>query len=157
MSMADIQVEKQYSLCGLSLRCATQICAAAQAIICFALSVLHHVLLEPSVIVHILVGIYFFCALLSTIFFVFCFFKRKFGSFYDNLLHAYLLSILLMALTSFFAVMYLPLSFLQQAHSLGEGMHYLFLFITAAGMLFLQFVQRNLVEQMLPVMEHSFV
>ncbi|VDM70471.1 unnamed protein product [Strongylus vulgaris] len=69
-----------------------------------------------------------------------------------------------MALTSLFAVMYLPLSFLQQAHSLGEGrlhlfngMHYLFLFLAAAGMLFLQFVQRNLVEQMLPVMEHCFV
>ncbi|EPB76510.1 hypothetical protein ANCCEY_04410 [Ancylostoma ceylanicum] len=123
MSMMDIQVEKQYSFCGLSLRCATQCCTAAQAMICLVLGVLYRVLLEPSVIVNILVGIH----------------------------------LLLMALTSLFAVMFLPLSFLQQSHSLGEGMHYLFLFLSAAGMLTLQFMQRNLVEQMLPVMEHCFV
>ncbi|KAK5975240.1 hypothetical protein GCK32_020707 [Trichostrongylus colubriformis] len=98
-----------------------------------------------------------FCTVLSLIFLMFCFLKRKFGTFYQALLHAYLLSILLMALTSLFAVMFLPLAFLQQSHSLGEGMHYLFLFVSAAGMLALQFVQRNLVEQMLPVMESCFV
>ncbi|EYB84783.1 hypothetical protein Y032_0310g2108 [Ancylostoma ceylanicum] len=157
MSMMDIQVEKQYSFCGLSLRCATQCCTAAQAMICLVLGVLYRVLLEPSVIVNILVGIHLVCAALSLVFLVFCFIKRKFGSFYEVLLHAYLLSILLMALTSLFAVMFLPLSFLQQSHSLGEGMHYLFLFLSAAGMLTLQFMQRNLVEQMLPVMEHCFV
>ncbi|KIH57207.1 hypothetical protein ANCDUO_12604 [Ancylostoma duodenale] len=123
MSMMDIQVEKQYSFCGLSLRCATQCCTAAQALICLVLGVLYRVLLEPSVIVNILVGIHLVCAALSLVF------------------------LLLMALTSLFAVMFLPLSFLQQSHSLGE----------AAGMLTLQFMQRNLVEQMLPVMEHCFV
>ncbi|KAJ1350314.1 hypothetical protein KIN20_006079 [Parelaphostrongylus tenuis] len=61
-----------------------------------------------------------------------------------------------MGLTSLFAVMYLPLSFLQESHSLSEGMHYLFLFGSAAGMLALQFIQKNLVEQMLPLMESSF-
>ncbi|VDL73885.1 unnamed protein product [Nippostrongylus brasiliensis] len=157
MSLTDVHLEKQYSLCGLSLRCATQVCTAAQATICLVLGVLYRSFLEPTVIVSILFGIHSVCAILSVMFLVFCFMKRKFGSFYEVLLHAYLLSILLMALTSLFAVMYLPLSFLQQSHSIGEGMHYLFLFASAAGMLALQFVQRNLVEQMLPVMETCFV
>nr|CDJ97672.1 Hypothetical protein CBG20559 [Haemonchus contortus] len=117
----------------------------------------YRVLLEPSVIASILFGIHMFCTILSLIFLVFCFLKRKFGTFYEVLLHAYLLSILLMALTSLFAVMFLPLAFLQQSHSFSEGMHYLFLLATAAAMLTLQFVQRNLVEQMLPLMESCFV
>ncbi|KAK6046323.1 hypothetical protein COOONC_16172 [Cooperia oncophora] len=157
MSMTDLRIEKQYSLCGLSLRCATQICTAAQALICLVLGISYRILLDQSVIVSILFGIHMFCFALSLIFLVFCFLKRKFGTFYEGLLHAYLLSILLMALTSLFAVMFLPLAFLQQSHSLGEGIHYLLLFISAAGMLTLQFVQRNLVEQMLPLMESCFV
>ncbi|KAK6741468.1 hypothetical protein RB195_009369 [Necator americanus] len=120
MSMTDLQVEKQYSFCGLSLRCATQCCTCAQALICLVLGVLYGSLLEPTVILNILVGIHFVCAALALIFLGFCFIKRKFGSFYEVLLHAYLLSILLMGLTSLFAVMYLPLAFLQQSHSFGE-------------------------------------
>ncbi|ETN74983.1 hypothetical protein NECAME_12592, partial [Necator americanus] len=135
MSMTDLQVEKQYSFCGLSLRCATQCCTCAQALICLVLGVLYGSLLEPTVILNILVGIHFVCAALALIFLGFCFIKRKFGSFYEVLLHAYLLSILLMGLTSLFAVMYLPLAFLQQSHSFGEGMHYLFLFVLSGGML----------------------
>ncbi|VDO83676.1 unnamed protein product [Heligmosomoides polygyrus] len=121
MSMTDIHLEKQYSLCGLSLRCATQVCTAAQAMICLVLGILYRALLEPSVIVSIMFGIHLVCAVLSVVFLVFCFMKRKFGSTYEVLLHAYLLSILLMALTSLFAVMFLPLAFLQQTHSIGEG------------------------------------
>ncbi|WKY00346.1 hypothetical protein Q1695_014862 [Nippostrongylus brasiliensis] len=152
MSLTDVHLEKQYSLCGLSLRCATQVCTAAQATICLVLGVLYRSFLEPTVIVSILFGIHSVCAILSVMFLVFCFMKRKFGSFYEVLLHAYLLSILLMALTSLFAVIYI-LNCLE----IYEGMHYLFLFASAAGMLALQFVQRNLVEQMLPVMETCFV
>uniref|UniRef100_A0A7I4YCM2 Vesicle transport protein n=1 Tax=Haemonchus contortus TaxID=6289 RepID=A0A7I4YCM2_HAECO len=157
MSMMDLQIEKQYSFCGLSLRCATQACTAIQALLCLVLGISYRVLLEPSVIASILFGIHMFCTILSLMFLVFCFLKRKFGTFYEVLLHAYLLSILLMALTSLFAVMFLPLAFLQQSHSFSEGMHYLFLLATAAAMLTLQFVQRNLVEQMLPLMESCFV
>ncbi|KAK6027159.1 hypothetical protein OSTOST_06816, partial [Ostertagia ostertagi] len=120
MSLTDLHIEKQYSFCGLSLRCATQVCTAAQAVFCFVLGIFYRILLEPSVIVSILFGIHMFCTVLSLTFLVFCFLKRKFGTFYGGLLHAYLLSILLMALTSLFAVMFLPLAFLQQSHSFGE-------------------------------------
>ncbi|KAE9418432.1 hypothetical protein Angca_001146, partial [Angiostrongylus cantonensis] len=155
-SMMGLEVEKPDSLCGLSLRSATQICTAAQAIFCLTLGFLYQMLLDHCTIVSILFGIHLLCALLSLTFLVFCFLKKKFGSSYQILLHAYLLSILLMALTSLFAVLYLPLSFLQQSHSIGEGMHYLFLFGSATGMLAMQFIQKNLVEQMLPLMESSF-
>ena len=36
------------------------------------------------------------------------------------------------------------------------GMHYLGLFISALSMLGLQFIERKLVEQMLPLMDHTF-
>ncbi|KAK6047762.1 hypothetical protein COOONC_14733 [Cooperia oncophora] len=88
---------------------------------CCNFRISYRILLDQSVIVSILFGIHMFCFALSLIFLVFCFLKRKFGTFYEGLLHAYLLSILLMALTSLFAVMFLPLAFLQQSHSLGEG------------------------------------
>uniref|UniRef100_A0A1I7XPX1 Transmembrane protein n=1 Tax=Heterorhabditis bacteriophora TaxID=37862 RepID=A0A1I7XPX1_HETBA len=93
MSSMDLHVEKQFSMCGLSLRCATILCTAAQLVICSVMGVLYRVLLDSSVIVSILFGIHFVCSILALIFLIFCLMKRKFGSFYEVLLHAYLLSI----------------------------------------------------------------
>ncbi|VDM59224.1 unnamed protein product [Angiostrongylus costaricensis] len=120
---------------------------------------LYQVLLDHCAIVSILFGIHLVCALFSLTFLVLCFLKKKFGSSYQILLHAYLLSILLMGLTSLFAVLYLPLSFLQQSHSLSEGQLSPIMsdvFWSSSGMLTLQFIQKNLVEQMLPLMESCF-
>ncbi|CAI4228827.1 unnamed protein product [Auanema sp. JU1783] len=156
MSDTSLHVEKQFSLCGLGLRAAVFLCTLTQLIFCAVTGICLNQFLESTTIVYILLFIHITCALMALVFFVFCLIQRKFGTTYEVILHAYLLSILLMALTSFFGVMYLPLSFLQQTHSISEGVHYAFLLAAASGLLALQFIQRNLVEQMLPIMEHSF-
>lgn len=86
--------------------------------------------------VSILLAIHLFCSAMALSFLVFCMVKRKFGTFYEVLLHAYLLSIvsgrpsssrlppqfqLVMGLASLFVFLFLPLAFLQQSHSLGES------------------------------------
>uniref|UniRef100_A0A0K0DC31 Transmembrane protein 138 n=1 Tax=Angiostrongylus cantonensis TaxID=6313 RepID=A0A0K0DC31_ANGCA len=59
------------------------------------LAFLYQMLLDHCTIVSILFGIHLLCALLSLTFLVFCFLKKKFGSSYQILLHAYLLSIVI--------------------------------------------------------------
>ncbi|GMT20858.1 hypothetical protein PFISCL1PPCAC_12155, partial [Pristionchus fissidentatus] len=112
---------------------------------------------DLGVIISIVTCIHVFCATLALVFLLFVTLGRKLGSFYEVILHAHLLGILLMGLTSLFCVMYLPLSFLQQAHSLGEGLHWLVLSLGAVGMFIMQFTQKNANEQMLTHIEHSFV
>ncbi|CAJ0941255.1 unnamed protein product, partial [Mesorhabditis belari] len=144
------------SVCGFSLLSATITCCVIQIFGTLTFGILYQIMLSASPVVTILLYIHIFCSGLALAFLILLLTRRKFGSFFEVLLHAFLLSVLLTALASLFSVMYLPLSFLQQTHSVHEGLHYLCLLVGAATFLGFQFFLRNLTEQMLPYMEHHF-
>ncbi|GMR43879.1 hypothetical protein PMAYCL1PPCAC_14074, partial [Pristionchus mayeri] len=154
----SVQIEKDFSLCGLSIRPAVTALTIIQIVASFLLGIAYRLFLtDLGAIISIVMGIHIFCGLLATVFLLFVTLGRKLGTMYEVILHAHLLGILLMGLTSLFCVMYLPLSFLQQTHSLGEGLHWATLSLGAGGMFALQFVQKNANEQMLTHIEHSFI
>ncbi|GMS90579.1 hypothetical protein PENTCL1PPCAC_12754, partial [Pristionchus entomophagus] len=147
-----------FTLCGLSIRPAVTALTIVQILASLLLGLSYNFCLtDLGTIITIVMGIHIFCAGLATIFLLFVALGRKLGTLYEVILHAHLLGILLMGLTSLFCVMYLPLSFLQQAHSFGEGLHWGALSLGAAGMFLLQFMQKNANEQMLTHIEHSFI
>ncbi|CAD6188086.1 unnamed protein product [Caenorhabditis auriculariae] len=164
MSETSLNVQKGSWLCAFSHRATSIVFSALQFGFSVIIGLIYKLKLERSVIVNILFGIHMTCAAVALLFLIFCIAKRKLGTFYEILLYTYLLTILLMGLTSLFGVMYVPLSFIQSAHTLSEGKNfnknrgidYFLLFLSTFGMFALQFLQKNLTEQMLPVMEHTF-
>ncbi|VDK57796.1 unnamed protein product [Gongylonema pulchrum] len=65
---------------------------------------------------------------------------------------------LLMALVSFFEVMYWPLSMIQSFTTWSSPFitYYSVLIALSAAILFFQFFQRSIIEEMLPHMQYSF-
>ncbi|KAK0416662.1 hypothetical protein QR680_012615 [Steinernema hermaphroditum] len=106
----------------------------------------------------IVIGFQSFCLVLAFFFTVLCVARRKWGRLFDVLLHAYLISILLMTLISFFAVIFIPLIMIQSYRtlSLGQSAAYLLLAATYACSLAYQFWQKQPVENMLDYMQHHF-
>uniref|UniRef100_A0A0M3IJ47 7TM GPCR serpentine receptor class x (Srx) domain-containing protein n=1 Tax=Ascaris lumbricoides TaxID=6252 RepID=A0A0M3IJ47_ASCLU len=155
----SVHEEANYSPCGLSLRTTAILCAATQiGITVFTSAFLNAHMEERSVILSILIAINLFSCLIACSFFILCLARRKFGTSYDLILHGYLLSMLLMALANFFALMYFPLSMMQSLHSLSTSslVRSIVLTVCSALTLFYQFIQRNIVEQMLPHMQYNF-
>ncbi|VDM30137.1 unnamed protein product [Toxocara canis] len=64
----------------------------------------------------------------------------------------------MMALVSFFALMFFPLSMVQSLNSWSTSslVRSIVLTVLSALTLFYQFFQRNIVEQMLPHMQYNF-
>ncbi|CAI5451094.1 unnamed protein product [Caenorhabditis angaria] len=159
MSTNSVIVQKPPNTlyCSFSIYVTTCILAMFQIILTSFMAILYKKVLEGgSYIVHIVFWIHIYCIFVSTIFFVFCVYKRKIGSAYEIVLHAYLLCVLLNGLTSFFGVMYIPLFFLQTSHSFMEGVDFFVCFAASALLLGLQWAIKQVTEQMLPVMEHDF-
>ncbi|CAJ0580931.1 unnamed protein product, partial [Mesorhabditis spiculigera] len=146
----------QQTVCGLPLPFATSLCCLIQICGSITLGIFYRMMLDPTAVVSILFYIHMFCGVMGVAFLALIVSRKKFGTKFEVLLHAFLLSVLLMALCSFFSAMYVPLSFLQQTHTVREGIHYFLVLVACLGFLGFQFFLRNLTEAMHPYMEHHY-
>ncbi|EFO15408.1 hypothetical protein LOAG_13102 [Loa loa] len=122
-----------FAVCGLTSHSATTLCTFAQIILTLSSSLFIYTYLPHTIINSILIYLSIFCCCIATVFLLLRIWERLFGSMCDSFFHGYLLSIvyavhkinleyfldlernlcLLMALISFFEVMYFPLSLVQ--------------------------------------------
>ncbi|TKR77532.1 hypothetical protein L596_018485 [Steinernema carpocapsae] len=116
------------------------------------------ILMGDRKVAMIVIGFQSFCLVLALFFTVLCVARRKWGRLFDVLLHAYLISILLMTLISFFAVIFIPMTMIQSYRTLtlGHTIAYFFLTLTYAASLAYQFFQKQPIENMLDYMQHNF-
>ncbi|MFH4978556.1 hypothetical protein AB6A40_005265 [Gnathostoma spinigerum] len=154
-----VSEEKEDGFCGLALHLKAIACAFTQFVLTVITSICLYEFLDiRSVLVDILIALNIFCAVSALVFIALCVSGRKFGSAYDLILHAYLLSMLLTALTSLFEIMYFPLSFLQTIHDWSPStiFHATFLTLLSVTTLIFQLLQRSTIEGMLSYMQYSF-
>ncbi|KAK6101060.1 putative integral membrane protein [Brugia pahangi] len=139
-----------FAICGLTLYSATILCTFAQISLTLSSSLFMYTYLPHTVVNSILISLSVFCCSIAIIFLLLRIWERIFGSMYDSFFHGYLLSMLLMALISFFEVMYFPLSLLQTFTDWNSSSitYHSILIILSAITLLLQFLLRSLVEEM---------
>ncbi|KAM3724813.1 26S proteasome non-ATPase regulatory subunit [Dirofilaria immitis] len=134
---------------GLTLRTATILCTFAQIALTLSSSLFMYIYLPNTIVISILISLSLFCCSVAVLFIFIRIWKRIFGLVYDTFLHGYLLSILLMALISFFEVMYFPLCMIQTFTDWSSPSitYYSVLIILSTITLFLQFLLRSLKQE----------
>ncbi|KAL4001959.1 putative integral membrane protein [Acanthocheilonema viteae] len=139
-----------FTICDLSLNSTTILLTIAQICLTLSTSLFMYTYLPHTIVNSILIFLSVFCCGIAIIFLLIRIWERIFGSTYNSFFHEYLLSMLLMALISFFEMMYFPLSLLQTFTDWNSPTitYYSILIILSAITLFLQFLLRTLVEEM---------